>query len=285
MIGQTLGHYRIVEKVGAGGMGEVFRARDERLARDVALKILPPNALADETARKRFRQEALALSRLNHPNIATIFDFDTQGGTDFLVMEFVEGHTLKDLLSRGPLPEREVLTLGAGIAEALEEAHEQGVVHCDLKPANIVVTRKHRVKILDFGLATLLRREGDVEATQSIAESSSGAGTLPYLAPEQLRGERPSPRSDIYATGAVLYEMATGRRAYPETEAPRLIDFILHEPPIAPQMANPRVSAGLERIILKCLDKDPERRYQSAKELRVDLDRLAAPAAVSPPAP
>ena len=279
MIGQTLGHYRIVEKVGAGGMGEVFRARDQRLDRDVALKILPPSALADETARKRFRQEALALSRLNHPNIATIFDFDTQDATDFLVMEFVEGHTLKDLLSRGPMPERELLTLGAGIAEALEEAHEQGVVHCDLKPANIVVTRKHRVKILDFGLATLLRPKGDIEATQTVAESSSGAGTLPYLAPEQLRGERAGPRSDIYAAGAVLYEMATGRRAYPETEAPRLIDSVLHEPPVAPRMANPRVSAGLERIILKCLDKDPERRYQSAKELRVDLDRLATPEA------
>ncbi len=155
MIGKTLSHYRVVEKIGAGGMGEVYRARDEHLGRDVALKVLPAGTLGDEHARKRFRKEALALSKLNHPNIATVFDFDTQDGTDFLVMELVEGVTLSDKLAGGPLPEKEITRLGMQLAEALEEAHEQGVVHRDLKPGNVMVTPKGHAKILDFGLAKL----------------------------------------------------------------------------------------------------------------------------------
>ena len=160
MIGKTLSHYRIVEKIGAGGMGEVYRAHDERLERDVALKVLPTGTLADESARKRFRKEALALSKLNHPNIATIYDFDTQDGIDFLVMEYVEGMTLSERVSKGALPEKEIARLGGQVAEALEEAHEQGIIHRDLKPANVMVTAKGRAKVLDFGLAKLLHVGG-----------------------------------------------------------------------------------------------------------------------------
>ena len=279
MIGRTLGHYRIVEKIGAGGMGEVYRARDERLERDVALKVLPAGTLTDEHARKRFRKEALALSKLNHPNIATVFDFDTQDGTDFLVMELVEGVTLSDKLAGGPLLEKEITRLGMQLAEALEEAHERGVVHRDLKPGNVMVTPKGQAKILDFGLAKLVRPDvaSATATTESFTETQAVAGTLPYMAPEQLRGEQVDARSDIYATGAVLYEMATGQRPFPETHGPRLTDAILHQAPRLPSGLNRRVSPVLENIILKALDKEPERRYQSAKELLVDLRRLGVP--------
>ncbi len=213
MIGKTLSHYRIVEKIGAGGMGEVYRAHDERLERDVALKVLPTGTLADEANRKRFRKEALALSKLNHPHIATVHDFDTQAGTDFLVMELVEGVTLSDKLAGGPLLEKELARLGMQLAEALEEAHERGVVHRDLKPGNVMVTAKGQVKVLDFGLAKLLRPDvaSATATTESFTETQAVAGTLPYMAPEQLRGEGVDARTDIHALGAVLYEMATGQ--------------------------------------------------------------------------
>ncbi|MGH9779388.1 MAG: serine/threonine-protein kinase, partial [Candidatus Acidiferrales bacterium] len=279
MIGQTLGHYRVVEKIGAGGMGEVYRAHDERLDRDVALKVLPAGTLADDAARKRFRKEALALSRLNHPNIATIFDFDTQNGVDFLVMEYLPGDTLAEKLGAGPLPEREVARLGAQIASALEEAHDQNVVHRDLKPGNVVLTPKGQAKVLDFGLAKTLRPGGAQAVTaDSFTESRAAAGTLPYMAPEQVRGEGVDSRTDIYALGCVLYELATGQRPFRETHGGRLMDAILHAAPAPPSRFQPRLSADLERLILKCLEKDPDDRYQSAKEVGVDLKRLGAPA-------
>jgi TolB-like protein/Tfp pilus assembly protein PilF len=281
MIGQTLGHYRILEQIGAGGMGVVYRAHDERLDRDVALKILPAGALADEAARHRFRKEALALAKLTHSNIAHIYDFDTQSSTDFLVMECVPGQTLAQKLNVGSLPEKEVAALGGQIAAALEEAHEQGIVHRDLKPGNILVTPKGQAKVLDFGLAKLLRPQGDAQATQTFTETQGVAGTLPYMAPEQLRGEALDGRTDIYAMGCVLYEMATGRRAFPEDTAPRLTDAILHQTPVQPRAISARVSPQLEAIILKCLEKDAEHRYQSAKELVVDLRRLATPSAAT----
>ena len=282
MIGKTLSHYRVVEKIGAGGMGEVYRARDKRLERDVALKVLPTGTLSDEAARKRFRKEALALSKLNHPNIATVHDFDTQDGVDFLVMELVEGVTLSDKLAVGPLGEKEITRLGGQVAEALEEAHEQGVVHRDLKPGNVMVTAKGQVKVLDFGLAKLVRPEvaSATATTESFTETQAAAGTLPYMAPEQLRGEQVDARSDIYAAGAVLYEMATGQRPFPETQGPRLIDAILNRAPQPPSGLNRRVSPVLENIILKALEKEPENRYQSVKELAVDLRRLAAGAGI-----
>lgn len=276
MVQKTLSHYRIEEKIGAGGMGVVYRARDERLNRDVALKLLPSGTLSNETARKRFRNEALALSKLNHPNIATVHDFDTQDGVDFLVMEYVTGQSLADKLARGALAEKDVATLGAQIAEGLEEAHEQGIIHRDLKPGNIVVTPKGRVKILDFGLAKWLLPAGDKDVTRSLAETQGAAGTLPYMSPEQMRGDAVDNRSDIFSFGAVLYEMATGRRAFDEKNSSRLIDAILNQMPIAPRALNTRISPELERIILKCLEKEPENRFQSAKETEVDLRRLGA---------
>src|SRR3989441_6907782 len=198
MIGHKLGHYRIVEKIGEGGMGVVYRARDEQLDRDVALKVLPPGTLAEETARKRFRKEAMALAKLNHPNIETVYEFGTQDGMDFLVMEFVPGKTLADRLKGGTLPEKDVIALGMQIAAALQEAHERGIVHRDLKPANIAITEKGRAKIRAFGLAKLLRPVGE-GTTQTFTDTQAAAGTLPYMPPEQLRGEPVDGRADIYA--------------------------------------------------------------------------------------
>ena len=285
MIGQTLGHYRILERVGAGGMGVVYRARDEQLERDVALKVLPSGTLDNETSRRNFRKEALALAKLNHPNIETVYEFATQDGMDFLVMEFVPGKTLADKLLNGALPEKEVVALGMQIAAALGEAHERGIVHRDLKPRNIAITAKGQAKVLDFGLAKLLRPAGGT-STDTVTDTQAIVGTLPYMSPEQLQGEAVDARSDIFTIGAVLYEMATNCRAFGERLPSRLVDTILHETPVTPRALNRRISAGLERIILKCLDKDPEQRYQSAKELLVDLRRLAEPASIrtNPPA-
>jgi serine/threonine protein kinase/tetratricopeptide (TPR) repeat protein len=285
MIGLTLGHYRILEKVGAGGMGVVYRARDEQLERDVALKVLPSGTLDNEASRRNFRKEALALAKLNHPNIETVYEFATQDGMDFLVMEFVPGKTLADKLLNGALPEKEVVALGMQIAAALGEAHERGIVHRDLKPRNIAITAKGQAKVLDFGLAKLLR-PASVASTDTITDTQAIVGTLPYMSPEQLQGESVDARSDIFTIGAVLYEMATNCRAFGERLPSRLVDTILHETPVTPRALNRRISAGLESIILKCLDKDPDQRYQSAKELLVDLRRLGEPvsARTNPPA-
>jgi len=272
--GQKLGHFRVVEKLGEGGMGVVYRARDEHLDRDVALKILHTETLSNEAARKRFYKEARALSKLNHPNVQTCHDFDTEQGVDFLVTELVPGNSLDESLATGPLGEKEVVRLGVQLAEGLEAAHAQSIVHRDLKPANLRITPEGRLKILDFGLAKLERPVGDVTATQSMTQTQTIVGTLPYMSPEQLRSEPIDARTDIYATGAVLYEMATGQRPFRETQGTLLIDAILHKAPPSPSAVNPRVAPELQSIILKALDKDPEHRYQSTRELRVDLERL-----------
>lgn len=262
-------------------MGVVYRARDERLDRDVALKVLNPGALKGDEARMRFRREALALARLNHPNIGSIFDFDSEGGTDFLVMEFVSGPTLHARLASGPLSEKQAATIGMQIASALQEAHEQGLIHRDLKPGNVMLTAKGTAKVLDFGLAKLLAPTGDDEATRDLTETRGTVGTLPYMAPEQLRGEQADPRVDIYALGLILYELVTGRRAYPEHQGPLLVDAILHQTPVAPRAIQARISAEFERIILKCIEKNPDDRYQSSRELEVDLRRLISPSSSS----
>jgi eukaryotic-like serine/threonine-protein kinase len=286
-IGESVSHYRILEKLGGGGMGVVYRAHDEHLDRDVALKVLPAGMLADETARSRFRREALTLSHLNHPGIAVVHDFDSENGVDFLTMEYVEGETLAAKAAAGPLLEKDVIALGTQIAEALEDAHEHEIIHRDLKPANVMVTPKGRVKVLDFGLAKLVKPAAADGATASLAESQPGVvmGTVPYMAPEQLRGQKADPRTDIWAAGAVLYEMATGRRPFSETTAPLLMDAILNKAPQAPHTFNPQVSSGLQSVILKALEKDPQRRYQSAHDLSADLERLvtgALPSAAWP---
>lgn len=280
MIGRIVGHFKIVSKVGQGGMGVVYLARDERLERDVALKVLRDGLLADEAARKRFRKEALALSKLNHPNIALIYDFDSHGGLDFLVMEYVAGTSLAERLEDGALSEKETASIGSQLAQALEEAHEHGVIHRDLKPGNVLLTAKGRVKVLDFGLAKFLHT-ADLGATASLTQTHAMTGTLPYMAPEQLHGEAADACSDIHAVGLILYEMATGQRAFRDELPSRLIDAILNNPPIPPRNVNQKICPELERIILKCLEKDRENRYQSARELEIDLRRLSAPSATT----
>lgn len=270
-------------------MGMVFRASDQQLERDVAIKVLPTGMLADEAARKRFRREALTLAKLNHPNIGTVYEFSSQDGIDFLVMEFVGGIGVDAKLGAGPLPQKEVLRLGFQLADGLASAHDHGVIHRDLKPANLRLTQDNRLKILDFGLAQFARKDVDLGVTASISENNKVSGTLPYMSPEQLRGEDTDPRSDIFSAGAVLYELVTGRRPFPSSHVPVLIDSILNRNPEPPSVLNPKISPGLEMAILKCLDKEPERRYQSARELRVDLERLSMPvssatiAAIPPP--
>jgi serine/threonine protein kinase len=276
MIGQKLGHNRIVEKIGEGGMGMVYRGEDEHLRRDVAIKILPPGSLADESERRRFRREALALSRLSHPNIEVVYDFDTDSGVDYLVMEYLRGNTLKQMLAGGELPEKDILRLGTQIAEGLAAAHAKGIVHCDLKPANIMVDAEGRIKILDFGLARLTQPEALIDTTTSSDPATRIAGTLPYMAPEQLKGELVDPRTDLYGFGNILYEMATGRLPFQEPLSTALANEILHKIPPPPGRLRPELSSRLEEIILKCLEKDPENRYQSAKEILVDLRRSSS---------
>ena len=274
IVGTMVSRYRVMQRVGAGGMGVVYRAHDERLDRDVALKVLPPSRLASDAARKRFRKEALALAKLNHPHIGTIYDFDREEGIDFLVMEYVLGNTLGHQLVSGPMSETEVLSLGMQIVAALAEAHDKGIVHCDLKPGNIAVTPEHKVKVLDFGLAKLLRPGNEISSVEELSSTQLGAGTLPYMAPEQLRGTPADARTDIYAAGTVFYEMATGQRPFRAKFSTALAYDIQTQPPRPPRQLNPKVSLHLEQIILKCLEKNPENRYQSAKELLVELQRL-----------
>ena len=277
LISRTLGHYRIAEKIGAGGMGVVYRAHDERLERDVALKVLPPGTLADDSARKRFRKEALALSRLNHPNIATVHDFDTHEGIDFLVTELVPGLTLDERIMGGPLPEKEVIQIGVQMTDGLQAAHHEGVIHRDLKPGNLRLTPDKRLKILDFGIAKRVGPGDEGTLTQSVSEPVGAVGTLAYMAPEQLKGEKVDARSDLWAAGVVLYELATGRHPFEGKTTAGLAIEILHAPAPSPQALQPKLSLRLADVILKCLEKDPENRYQSAKELLVDLRRLAMP--------
>jgi TolB-like protein len=263
-------------------MGVVYRAHDEHLDRDVALKILPAGLLSDETARSRFRRESLTLSHLNHPAIAMVFDFDSENGVDFLTMEYVEGETLAAKVGAGPLPEKEVVSLGTQIAEALEEAHEHQIIHRDLKPANVMVTAKGHAKILDFGLAKLVKPKEADAATASLAESQPGVvmGTVPYMAPEQLQGRTVDARADIYGLGTILYELATGQRPFPEKQSTPLIASILTEPPQPPRELNGQVSPGLEAIILKALQKRADERYQSARDVLADLGGLSVPTPV-----
>ena len=277
MIGRALSHYRILERLGAGGMGEVYRARDEKLGRDVAVKVLPAGLLGQQPARERFKKEALALSRLSHPHIATLLDFDSADGDDFLVMELVEGKTLVEALTAGPVAEKEVVRLGTQLARGLQTAHEHGVVHRDLKPGNLALTPDGLLKILDFGLARLahLVQPGAGEKTAS-TDTAVGrvAGTPAYMAPEQLLGKPADARTDVYGAGACLYEMATGRRPFGTKSGVELSDAVLHQTPPSPRTANGSLSPGLESVIVKCLDKDPGLRYQTVKELLVDLERL-----------
>ena len=275
LIGHDLSRYRIEERLGRGGMGVVYRARDPRLDRDVAIKVLPGRALADERARRRFRREALALSKLNHPHIAGILDFDTQDGTDFLVMEFVRGTPLTARVKRGALPETEVVRVAGEVAEALAAAHGRGVVHRDLKPENIMLGDRGEVKVLDFGLALFLESSSNgVTRSQNLTEEGHMVGTLPYMAPEVLRGLKAEARSDLYSLGVLTFEMATGRRPFPDDEPHELLYTILHQTPPRPRIVNGRISPSLEEIILRLLAKGPSERFASAADLLQALRAL-----------
>jgi len=277
MIGNNLDHYRILDQIGAGGMGVVYRAHDEQLERDVAIKVLRAGMLEDLEARKRFRQEALALARINHPNIATLYSVGQEDDTDFLVMEFIPGKSLSDHLLAGPLPIPEVMLLAQQIAQAMAAAHKTGVIHRDLKPGNIRLTPEGRVKVLDFGLARHAPRPSSGD-TVTITQTHDTSGTIPYMSPEQLRGQPGDERSDIWGIGTVLYELVCGKRPFDGNTPTETAANIIHRPPHALRPIRPDVPAGLERIIQKCLEKEPSHRYASAEALLQDLAAPPAPA-------
>jgi tetratricopeptide (TPR) repeat protein/tRNA A-37 threonylcarbamoyl transferase component Bud32 len=284
-VGGKLGHFRILEKLGEGGMGVVYRAYDENLQREVALKVLRNDPHEDGLARTRMRREALALAQLNHPNIATVYDFESDGPVDFVVLEYVSGESLAHLIRQHPLELERLLALGHEIADAVEQAHVNGIIHCDLKPSNIVLTEDFHAKVLDFGLARLFRGFG--ESTTAATATGSSGGTLPYMAPEQLSG-KVDIRSDIYAIGTVLFEMATGRRAFLQEHFADLVEAILHERPPLASSLNKEIPPSLDVIIAKAMAKNPVDRYQTAAELRDDLLRLSAGVPIiakAPPTP
>jgi len=283
--GARIGPYEILAPLGAGGMGEVYRARDTRLGRDVAVKVLPAAFSVDPDRLRRFQQEARAASALNHPNILTIYDVGEQEGSPYVVSELLEGETLRERLAGAALPVRKAMDYGIQIAEGLAAAHEKGIVHRDLKPENLFVTKDGRVKILDFGLAKLTRPEASgplTEAPTATAGTEPGLvmGTVGYMSPEQVRGQAADHRSDIFAFGAILYEMLAGRRAFGGASAADTMSAILKEEPgFAP--THPDASPALEQIVRRCLEKSPGERFQSARDLAFALNNLSVPGAPS----
>jgi len=277
MIGQTLDHYRIESKLGEGGMGVVYKARDTQLDRPVAIKVLPSDKVADPARKQRFVQEAKAASALNHPNIVTIYDIRSEGGVDFIVMEYIEGQTLDERIPSKRMRPRQALHYAIQVADALAKAHSAGIVHRDLKPSNIMVTEEGRIKVLDFGLAKLLEpvdssADAATLTARPLTEEGAVLGTAAYMSPEQAEGRKLDGRSDIFSFGSVLYEMVTGRKPFTGDSRLSVMSKILNEDPKPPGQLALSIPPELEKIILHCLRKDLARRYQHMADLKVALE-------------